>query len=123
MPRVRPMSVERNSKYGRANLGAPSFAALVVAAACTASRPPSPRPAPVASMASAGGSRTSAPAPATSATEPDRIDGEPILLVTDPAVVATLERKGFAFGDIVGERGTGPVDNARLALETRYASV
>jgi hypothetical protein len=46
-----------------------------------------------------------------------------VLLVTDPVAMAALERKGFAIGDVFGERGTGPVDNAHLALESRYASM
>jgi hypothetical protein len=54
--------------------------------------------------------------------DPEAASGEPVLLVTEPDAMAALERKGFAVGDVFGERGTGPVDNARLALESRYAS-
>jgi hypothetical protein len=43
--------------------------------------------------------------------------------VTDPGAIALLERKGLALGDVVGGQGTGPVDNAHLALASRYASV
>ena len=36
--------------------------------------------------------------------------------------MAALEKKGLALGDALGEH-LGPVDNARLALDSRYASV
>ena len=48
---------------------------------------------------------------------------EPVLLVTDPGVLALLEKNGYALGDFVGGPGTGAVDNARLASTPRYASV
>jgi hypothetical protein len=51
------------------------------------------------------------------------VDNDPLLLVTDPKVLAAVERKGFALGDAFVGRGTGPIDNARLKASPRYASV
>jgi hypothetical protein len=48
---------------------------------------------------------------------------EPIVLVTDPTVLAAIEQQGFALADLVVKHGTGAVDNARLAGSPRYASV
>jgi hypothetical protein len=55
--------------------------------------------------------------------EAEAVSGEPILLVTEPGAIGLLERKGLALGDVIGEKGMGPVDNARLAGASRYASV
>ncbi|HEX6271480.1 MAG TPA: hypothetical protein VFZ53_00500 [Polyangiaceae bacterium] len=45
------------------------------------------------------------------------------MLVTEPAVLAAVEERGFALADLLEKRGAGAVDNARLAGSPRYASV
>jgi hypothetical protein len=88
----------------------------LLALACGApSRSPAPahpdRATPAASQSQAG----VAPAP------PPRTPAEPILLVTDPEVLAALEQKGAALGDWLLGSGTGPVTNERLAAAPGYA--
>jgi hypothetical protein len=122
MPKVNAMQTERNPKPGGVSRGA---LALLVAfgSACSASPPPSPAPSKQSTPKTLASPTPPTPAKTQTAADPEAASGEPVLLVTNPDAMAALERKGFAVGDVFGERGTGPVDNARLALESRYASM
>ena len=101
-------------------LRARALALAVVASACSANPPPERAKTPTGAPTS---SNVEIPAPAGSANGAPAAIAEPLLLVTDPAVLALVERSGLAFADLVGEPGMGPVDNARLAGTPRYASV
>jgi hypothetical protein len=115
------MKAERSSKRGQRIRGATPLLVAVVALGCSASSPRSERSPESAAPAVRTNRTPPLRAAATSAAKP--ADAEPILLVTDPRVLASVERKGFALGDALVARATGPVDNARLAASSRYASV
>ena len=122
MPNVSAMRTERSPKSGGVSRGA-LVLLVALTAACSASSPPSSAPSKPSAPATLAEPSAAKPAQTEKPAAPDAVSGEPILLVTDPAVMAALEKKGFAFGDVIAELGTGPVDNARLALESRYASM
>jgi hypothetical protein len=115
------MPTQRNSKWSVASRDATLLAFLVVAACTTG--PPAAHP-PAADAVPTSGSAASRPAPTVPSPNPSHASAvDPVLLVTDPGVLALLEKNGYALGDFVGGPGTGAVDNARLASTPRYASV
>jgi hypothetical protein len=95
----------------------------LVASACSANPPPGPGAAPASATSApeiSNAERRAVPA-ASSSAAPN--GGEPLLLVTDPTVLALVERRGLALGDLLGEPGTGTANNEKLATMSRYASV
>lgn len=116
------MTTERSSKLATAISAAAPYCFALFAGACGATPPPSSESSPSRAATSARsietpGARAEPSSPAKTA------DTEPVLLVTDPKALALVERNGWAAGDVFDSRGTGPVDNARLAASSRYASV
>jgi hypothetical protein len=100
------------------------FGALLLwfAAACApAGGTPRVAVTPAASASVSAPNTAHAPnAAVTSLTPPTQ---GPILLVTEPAALAALERQGLALADWFGGRGTGRLTNAELGMNAAYASL
>jgi hypothetical protein len=99
----------------------------IIASACSANPPPGPGAAPASATsapATASAEKPEGPVASSSATpKAAPSDGEPLLLVTDPTVLALVEQRGLALGELLGEHGAGAVNNERLAKTSRYSSV
>src|SRR6266511_2855809 len=96
---------------------------LAACGAPSASAPGGTAPSPAASTPTTGSTIATGPAarPAVAAVTPAAAD--PVLLVTDPAALAALERHGLALGDWFVGPGTGRVVNAELGASAGYASL
>src|SRR5689334_2890673 len=89
---------------------------LAACSAPSASAPGVTATGPAAATPTTSSATTTAPTtkPAVAAVAPPAAD--PILLVTDPAALAALERHGLALGDWFVGPGTGRVVNAELGM-------
>jgi len=106
-----------------------SLSCLVLALAGCSARP-SPAPASVEKRAapapSHGTSATAAPAgtpKAGSVTAPAAAKSEPVLIVTDPGVLAALEARGVTLGRFFGVAANGRAANDTLATAPGYRSI
>jgi hypothetical protein len=96
---------------------------LAACSAPSASAPGGTAPGPAASTPATGSGIATAPhtKPAVAAVASPAVD--PVLLVTDPAALAALERHGVALGDWFVGPGAGRVVNAELGTSAGYASL
>src|SRR6187399_2144961 len=120
MPNVRPMMRQRSSKPAvRCLMAIFAFALFGGCASSTPESPKAPAPAPVTKpgVEQPAQGRTAAPS------EPKREEGEPLLLLTEPLLLAELEKLGLAFSETVGERGLRANENSSLGSSTRYRSL